>query len=136
MTSSICPRATGTARRATAWRCSTPTPEEPTTISAESVFSLGDISLGVGYAVPHWPLSNDGLAIRGSVKLPTGDESALAGSGGYSASLWAETSGALPGSDRLAELVIQREPGSACRRGAAADFRTLAATLLPSDTLA
>ena len=64
----------------------------------ESVSSLGDISLGVGYAVPHWPLSNDGLAIRGSVKLPTGDESALAGSGGYSASLWAETSGALPGS--------------------------------------
>ena len=35
----------------------------------ESVSSLGDISLGVGYAVPHWPLSNDGLAIRGSVKL-------------------------------------------------------------------
>ena len=64
----------------------------------ESVSSLGDISLGVGYAVPHWPLSNDGLAIRGSVKLPTGDERALAGSGGYSASLWAETSGALPGS--------------------------------------
>ena len=63
-----------------------------------SVSSLGDISLGVGYAVPHWPFSNDGLAIRGSVKLPTGDESALAGSGGYSASLWAETSGALPGS--------------------------------------
>ena len=63
----------------------------------QSVSSLGDISLGVGYAVPHWPLSNDGLAIRVSVKLPTGDESALAGSGGYSASLWAETSGALPG---------------------------------------
>ena len=64
----------------------------------ESVSSLGDISLGLGYAVPHWPLQNDGLAIRGSVKLPTGDESALTGSGGYSASLWAETSGALPGS--------------------------------------
>ena len=63
----------------------------------QSVSSLGDISLGLGYAVPHWPLSNDGLAIRVSVKLPTGDESALAGSGGYSASLWAETSGALPG---------------------------------------
>ena len=63
-----------------------------------SVSSLGDVSLGVGYAVPHWPFPNDGLAIRGSVKLPTGDEASLAGSGGYSASLWAETSGALPGS--------------------------------------
>ena len=63
-----------------------------------SVSSFGDISLGVGYAVPHWPFPNDGLAIRGSVKLPTGDEASLAGSGGRSASLWAETSGALPGS--------------------------------------
>ena len=32
------------------------------------------------------------------MKLPTGDEDSLAGSGGLSASLWAETSGALPGS--------------------------------------
>ena len=63
-----------------------------------SVSSLGDVSLGVGYAVPYWPFPNDGLAIRGSIKLPTGDEASLAGSGGRSASLWAETSGALPGS--------------------------------------
>ena len=63
-----------------------------------SVTSFGDVSLGVGYAVPHWPFPNDGLVIRGSVKLPTGDEASLAGSGGRSASLWAETSGALPGS--------------------------------------
>ena len=62
----------------------------------ENVFSFGDVSLGVGYALPGWRLSNDGLAIRASVKLPTGDEDALAGSGGLSASLWAETSGALP----------------------------------------
>ena len=41
--------------------------------------------------------ANDGLAIRTGVKLPTGDESSLAGSGGYSASVWAETSGVLPG---------------------------------------
>ena len=33
------------------------------------------------------------LAIRGVVKLPTGDEDALAGAGGLSASIWAETSG-------------------------------------------
>ena len=52
----------------------------------------------VGYSLPGSLLSNDGLAIRGSVKLPTGDEHALAGSGGYSASVWAETSGVLPGS--------------------------------------
>ena len=64
----------------------------------ENVFSFGDVSLGVGYASPKWGFSNDGLAIRASVKLPTGDEDSLAGSGGLSASIWAETSGALPGS--------------------------------------
>ena len=57
------------------------------------VFSLGDVSLGVGWSAP---FPNDGLAVRASVKLPTGGEDALSGSGGYSASLWAETSGALP----------------------------------------
>ncbi len=64
----------------------------------ENVSSFGDISLGVGYASPQWGFSNDGLAIRASVKLPTGDQDLLAGSGGLSASIWAETSGALPGS--------------------------------------
>ncbi len=62
------------------------------------VASLGDVSLGLGYSLRQSPLSNDGLAIRTSVKLPTGDEDSLAGSGGFSASVWAETSGALPGS--------------------------------------
>ncbi len=63
-----------------------------------SVFSLGDVSLGVGYALSPAPLSNDGMAVRAVVKLPSGDEDALAGSGGFSASVWAETSGALSGS--------------------------------------
>ena len=62
------------------------------------VSSLGDVSLGVGYSLPRWPLLNDGLAIRTSVKLPTGDANSLAGSGGFAATIWAETSGALPGS--------------------------------------
>ena len=62
------------------------------------VSSLGDVSLGVGYSLPRWPLPNDGLAIRTRVKLPTGDANSLAGSGGFAASVWAETSGALPGS--------------------------------------
>ena len=62
------------------------------------VSSLGDVSLGVGYSLPRWPLPNDGLAIRTRVKLPTGDATSLAGSGGFAASVWAETSGALPGS--------------------------------------
>ena len=101
----------------------------------QSVSSLGDISLGVGYAVPHWPLSNDGLAIRGSVKLPTGDESALAGSGGYSASLWAETSGALPGSTGTRNWLYSASLGALAGE-APSGFRTLAAGLLPSDTLA
>ena len=63
-----------------------------------SVFSLGDASLGVGYALSSPPFPNDGMAVRAVVKFPSGDEGALAGSGGFSASAWAETSGALPGS--------------------------------------
>ena len=84
--------------RATAWRCSTPTVGEPTTISAGVFPRSGMSASGWAMRCRIGPCPNDGLAIRGSVKLPTGDESALAGSGGYSASLWAETSGALPGS--------------------------------------
>ena len=102
----------------------------------ESVSSPGDISLGLGYAVPHWPLSNDGLAIRGSVKLPTGDENALAGSGGYSASLWAETSGALPGSTGTRGAGYTARAWARLPERRPAVFRTLAAGLLPSDTLA
>ncbi len=62
------------------------------------VHSLGDVSLGLGYALPSSPFANDGMVVRATVKLPGGDEGALAGSGGYSASAWAETSGAFPGS--------------------------------------
>ena len=62
------------------------------------VYSLGDVSLGAGYILPSPPFSNDGMVVRAMVKLPSGDEAALAGSGGYSASAWAETSGAFPGS--------------------------------------
>ena len=57
--------------------------------------SLGDASIGVGYALP--VLANDGLALRGSLKLPTGDADVLAGSGGFAGSLWVETSGVLFG---------------------------------------
>ena len=64
----------------------------------EGVSSIGDVTLGVGYDVERSFLSNDGLALRGVVKLPTGDEDALAGTGGFSASIWAETSGCLFGS--------------------------------------
>ena len=62
------------------------------------IFSVGDISLGLGYAVPTAPISNDGMTVRAAVKLPSGDLDALAGSGGFSASAWAETSGAFPSS--------------------------------------
>ena len=64
----------------------------------DGVTSLGDIALGVGHEVKPNFLSNDGLAVRGVVRLPTGDEDALAGAGGLSASIWAETSGPLFGS--------------------------------------
>ena len=85
----------------------------------ENVFSFGDVSLGVGYASPKWGFSNDGLAIRASVKLPTGDEDSLAGSGGLSASIWAETSGALPWISRITPLALRGYFGSAPRKGAA-----------------
>ncbi|MDD9991143.1 MAG: DUF3187 family protein [Rhodospirillales bacterium] len=62
------------------------------------VSSVGDVSLGVGYALPSPPFSNDGMAVRAMVKLPTGNEDRLAGSGGFSVSGWAETSGVLFGS--------------------------------------
>ena len=62
------------------------------------VHSLGDASLGVGYALPSPPLTNDGVVVRAMVKLPSGEADVLAGSGGYSTSAWAETSGAFPGS--------------------------------------
>ena len=38
------------------------------------------------------------MAVRATVKLPSGDDGALAGSGGFAVSAWAETSGAFPGS--------------------------------------
>ncbi len=57
----------------------------------------GDIMLGLGRK-PAWnPLRNDGLALRGGLRLPTGDPDELTGSGRLSASIWAETSGRLPG---------------------------------------
>ena len=61
------------------------------------VAALGDASLGLGYAVRQKLLPNDGVAVRAAVKLPTGNPDLLTGSGGLSASLWAETSGTLPG---------------------------------------
>ena len=62
------------------------------------VRAIGDASLGVGYALPSSPFPGDGAVLRGMVKLPTGNDDRLAGSGGWSASAWVETSGAWPGS--------------------------------------
>ena len=81
----------------------------------QDVFSLGDLALGVGHAVTEWPFQNDGLTIRGTLKIPTGNAGAFAGLGGFSTSLWAETSGALPWS-----TTSRASPNSArartCRR--------------------
>ena len=65
----------------------------------QDVFSLSDLVFGVGYSVPAWLVENDGLTIRSHIKIPTGDAGSLAGSGRFSTSLWAETSGALPWSE-------------------------------------
>ena len=62
------------------------------------VHSLGEAGIGVGYALRSPPFSNDGVVVRAMVKLPGGDAGSLAGSGGFSASMWTETSGAFPAS--------------------------------------
>ena len=62
----------------------------------KSETSLADLGIGAGYSVPDWPIQNDGLTIRAMVRLPAGNTGSLAGSDGLSASVWAETSGALP----------------------------------------
>ena len=66
-----------------------------------AVSSPGDLTLGIGRALGPGVLSNDGLALRGAVRIPTGDGDALAGASEPSAALWAETSGQLWGSDWL-----------------------------------
>lgn len=76
-----------------------------------TVSSFGDVSLGVGYALRSPPFSNDGMAIRTMVKLPTGDEDDLAGSGGFSVSAWAETSGALSASTTSREWLYSAALG-------------------------
>lgn len=62
--------------------------------------ALGDVALGLGRAVGPGERSDDGLALRAAVRLPTGDGEALAGAGGITASVWGETSGVLSGGSR------------------------------------
>ena len=64
----------------------------------DKAFAFGDLTLGIGHDMGREFLSNDGLALRGIVRLPTGGEDALAGTSGVQAAVWAETSGALFGS--------------------------------------
>ncbi len=61
----------------------------------QGITAPGDVMLGLGRRLERNHFRNDGLALRGAISLPTGDENALVGSGGMSASLWAETSGDL-----------------------------------------
>ena len=66
----------------------------------DRVSSLGDVTVGLGRKLERNYLQNDGLVLRGAIKLPTGNENVLTGSGNLLASVWAETSGLLfrPGS--------------------------------------
>ena len=59
----------------------------------DDIFSLGDLSVGLGHSLGPGILSNEGTTIRGYVGIPTGDHDKLSGSGGFSFSLWIETSG-------------------------------------------
>ena len=61
----------------------------------DSVSSTGGITVGLGRKLERNYLQNDGLVLRGAVSFPTGNEDALAGPDGLSASIWAETSGQL-----------------------------------------
>ena len=63
----------------------------------DGTFSLGDIALGLGRAMGPGVLSNDGVALRGAVRLPAGGADGLAG---VSGAVWAETSGTLSGASR------------------------------------
>ena len=76
------------------------------------VTALGDVSPGLGYALAPTASSNDGPTVRAAVKLPTGDRSALAGSGQFSASAWAETSGALQWSADSRTWFYTASPGA------------------------
>ena len=76
-----------------------------------SVSSVGDVSLGLGYALPSPPFSNDGMTLRSMLKLPTGDEDDLTGSGGFSVSAWAETSGSLSASTASREWLYSATLG-------------------------
>ena len=61
----------------------------------DSVSSPGGITVGLGRKLERNYLQNDGLVLRGAVRLPTGNKDALAGPSDLSASIWAETSGQL-----------------------------------------
>ena len=71
---------------------------QPSVDIRDSVYSAGDLTLEIGHDLDTGLLPNDGLALRGFVRLPTGDDDVLAGSGGVSTAVWAETSGPLFGS--------------------------------------
>ena len=106
-----------------------------------AVSSAGDLTLGIGRALGPSVLSNDGLALRATVRLPTSDEDALAGAGGLSAALWGETSGQLWGADWLygaaAGALAAKPPGalSGIGRGFVA-FARLGTTWRPLADLA
>lgn len=106
-----------------------------------AVSSAGDLTLGIGRALRLAALSNDGLALRGALRLPTGGENTLAGAGGPSAVLWAETSGALLGRDWLygaaAGALAASPPGALLGVGGRfVAFARLAATWRPLADLA
>ena len=63
---------------------------------SESAKALGDVGLGLGYQLPVAPMGLDGIALRASIRLPTGDEDELSGRGKAGLALSAATSGALP----------------------------------------
>ena len=103
--------------------------------------SPGDLALGIGRALGPSLLGNDGLALRGVLRLPTGDGDALAGTGGLSAALWAETSGALFGPDWLygaaaGALAAKPPPALSGTGRGLVGFARLGITWRPLDDLA
>ena len=63
---------------------------------SQSATAMGDFALGVGYQLPAALKGLDGIALRASVRLPTGDEDELSGRGKAGLAVSAATSGALP----------------------------------------
>ena len=87
-----------------------------------SVFSLGDASLGVGYALPSSPFPNDGMVVRAVMKLPSRRRSGIGWFGRLFGIGMGGDFGCIAGLLHLPQVALHGNAGRACRRGAYGPF--------------